>query len=396
MPSRAYEVQRSSGEEPCKMFANSIDAERLCFSGASTSTRTPGSGTFPAAVQCSVETMDPLSGDAWDLAIKQASSAPSVFHGSAWARLLHDTYGHQPHYLCVRRRDRILAFVPLMEVVSKFTGRRGVVVPFADVCPPLWVSPPDHATLARALAFYAESHHWKHLEVRGGLELPGPSTSARCYHVHEVDLARGMPALWNAVSPATRRAIRKAQRAGLNVSVDQSESSIRDYYRLHIRTRKRFGLPPQPLIFFLNLHHHLIRRNGGIIVIATNNQGPVAGAVFLCNGGQAIYKFGASDERFWDSRPNQLVMWQGIQALAQQGITTLGFGRTAIANGGLAHFKSSFAAEAQPLAYRRYRPDQGWNSDACSMPSEDRRGWFCSTPLLFNRLAGACIYKHLD
>jgi len=36
----------------------------------------------------------------------------------------------------------------------------------------------------------------------------------------------------------------------------------------------------------------------------------VAGAIFFHSGGQAIYKFGASDETFQHFRGNNLVMWE--------------------------------------------------------------------------------------
>jgi len=378
------------------MLVDSIKAERLGPLVACLDARDAASFGVAAAVQCSVETIDPLAGDDWDAALEQTSSTPTVFHSSAWARVLHETYGHDPHYLCVRRRNRILALVPLMEVDSGITGRRGVAVPFADTCAPLWVSAPDHATLAHAMAFYSRWHHWKHLEIRGGIELPVLSNVGRTYQNHELDLLEGGPSLWSRMAPATRRAIRKAERSDLKVSVDQSESSIRDYYRLHARTRRRFGLPPQPLKFFLNLHRHLIQQDRGVIVIASKHHGPVAGSIFLFTGGQAVYKFGASDERFWDARPNQLVMWHGILELEQRGVSTLGFGRTAVGNEGLAHFKSSFGAKARPLIYHRYRPDHGWHSDSCSSPSEERRVWLRSTPIFLNRLVGACIYPHLD
>src|SRR5438445_438660 len=80
--------------------------------------------------------LDPIHNPGWDHVVALHRDA-GCFHTSAWAKVLHQTYNHRPFYLRFSRGRRLAALVPLMEVRSPFTGRRGVCLPFSDVCEPL-------------------------------------------------------------------------------------------------------------------------------------------------------------------------------------------------------------------------------------------------------------------
>ena len=79
---------------------------------------------------------DPLQDSSWDSRLA-AHPSGSFFQGSAWARVLQDTYGHRPIYFCRLADQELVELLPVMEVTSRWTGRRGVSLPFTDFCPPL-------------------------------------------------------------------------------------------------------------------------------------------------------------------------------------------------------------------------------------------------------------------
>src|SRR5882672_2675051 len=68
-------------------------------SSAATSAEAQAVGAFSQALVKRVVAINPLECPAWDslLAVRPGGS---FFHGSAWARVLHETYGHQPVYFC--------------------------------------------------------------------------------------------------------------------------------------------------------------------------------------------------------------------------------------------------------------------------------------------------------
>src|SRR2546430_444474 len=184
-----------------------------------------------------------------------------------------------------------------------------------------------------------------------------------------------------------RRAIRKAERSNISALVVRNRQGMDDFYRLHVQTRRRHGLPPQPASFFLNIYEHIIKPGLGFIVLAQRGSRPIAAAVFFRFGKNAIYKYGASDKRFQEFRANNLVMWQGIQLLARTGIEKLHFGRTDCENDGLRRFKLSWDTQEETIDYFRVDP----SGRQCSPPIRRKGGLhkriFGRLPLVFNRLA---------
>lgn len=288
------------------------------------------------------------------------------------------------------------ALVPLMEVRSPVTGRRGVSLPFADFAGILWTDSRQQAAVLQALLGLAAERKWKHLELRGGSSPAPAAGSFRTYRAHELDLSPGIPQLARRLPASTRRSIHKAERSGLTVTMGRDSPAMLAFYQLHGRTRRRHGLPPQPFAFFEAIGRHLIEPGLGVIVLAHHAGTAVAGAVFFHSGGRAIYKFGASDNARWDLRPNHQVMWSAIQYLAEAGCQSLHFGRTANADAGLIRFKQSWAGADGILSYFRYHTGKlAWITDA-NPPTEGLHLVFGHLPLSLNRIAGRLLYPHLD
>ena len=184
--------------------------------------------------------------------------------------------------------------------------------------------------------------------------------------------------------------------SGLRFELSVSEEGIGDFYRLHVRTRRRHGLPPQPFSFFRNVHQHVVKPGLGFVALARSGSRPVAAAVFFHLGRNAIYKFGASDERYQDSRPNNLVMWDAIQKLSDAKVEILHFGRTSLENEGLRRFKSSWGTIERSLEYFRFDVTSNCWTSTKDKSSGIHNALFKRLPLIANRLIGAAIYPHLD
>ena len=91
----------------------------------------------PPRERFEVSALDPTCDPHWD---RLAASHPdfTVFHSSAWMRVLSKTYGHKPLVLCWSSKGEPAAALPILEVASPLTGRRGVSLPFTDFCEPLF------------------------------------------------------------------------------------------------------------------------------------------------------------------------------------------------------------------------------------------------------------------
>jgi hypothetical protein len=339
--------------------------------------------------------INPVLNPGWDLVVALHRDA-GCFHTSAWAKVLHKTYKHQPFYLQFSRGRRLAALVPLMEVSSALTGRRGVCLPFSDVCEPLIFDPEVADAVRDRLVRFARERRWKHLEIRGGKLFQSAPGSAPKFYGHTLDFCRRVEEIANRFDSQVRRAIRKAERSNVSALVTRNRQAIDDFYRLHVQTRRRHGLPPQPASFFLNIYEHIIKPGLGFIVLARRGSRPIAAAVFFRFGKNAVYKYGASDKRFQEFRANNLVMWQGIQLLARTGVEKLHFGRTDCENDGLRRFKLSWDTQEETIDYFRVDP----SGRQCLPPIRSNGGLhkriFGRLPLVINRLAGSILYPHLD
>ncbi len=342
-----------------------------------------------------VELLDPLRDPEWD---RLALSHPDAgfFHSSAWAKVLARTYGHRPAYLRISRGAELVALVPMMEVRSHVTGRRGVSLPFTDFCGSLLFAKDGADLVMEKLADIARERNWKHFEVRGGPAPHATATPSSTFYCHELDLRHSEEALFSGFASSVRRAIRKAEKSDVKVEVTRSREAVLAFYRLHIRTRRKHGLPPQPVSFFLNIYEEVIARDLGFVVLAKAGDLPVAAAMYFRSGTKAVYKFGASDETLLEARGNNLAMWAGIKHLASTGAESLHFGRSSMDNEGLRRFKLGWGTTEGNIRYFRFAPiTRTWLTDR-DRTTGFHTAVFHRLPLALNRLAGAIIYPHLD
>lgn len=303
--------------------------------------------------------------------------------------MLAETYGFRPAWVVEEP-----ALLPLMEVDSWLTGRRAIGLPFTDDCPPLCKSAGEFRPLFDRAREWGRERGWKGIELRGGRELLPEARVSSAYYGHRLDLRVGEKRLFDAMAGAARQAVRKAEKDGVTVEVSQSEAAVRDFYALQCLTRKRHGLPPQPMQFFLNIWRHALSQNQGMVVLASWQGQRVAGAVFLFLGGQAVFKYGASDYRRQQLRPNNLVMWEGVKWLAGHGGESLDLGKTSLQHEGLRRFKRNLGAVERRIEYVKY----DLRRNMFTVEEDGVAGWhnavFRALPVFLARGAGRLLYKH--
>ncbi|MCC7374069.1 MAG: GNAT family N-acetyltransferase [Verrucomicrobiales bacterium] len=381
--------------------------------------------TSPNAVPTSITELDPLVDSAkWDGYVDQQPQG-TIFHTSAWARLLAETYQLRPTYLVQKAGDQIIGAVPWFETGGLWPKRRGVSVPFADVCGPLGTAteissaglepqPREEAmashkvvatskntldTLAATDPLLAASLQlgrakgWHSLEYRDVPQWASATGSSVEFYGHTIDLTGGEEAVMGRMSSATARSTRKAERQELQVRCDTSLASAKAYFELHCLTRKRHGQPPQPWSFFAAIQKHLLAAGRGTILLVLKDERPIAGAVFLFQGVGALYKFGASDENYQSLRPNNRLFWEAIKLCMHRGYNSLDLGRTSLANEGLRRFKLGWGSIERRISYLRYDL-----RDRRVIPTPDAtEGWhtkvFQSLPIPVARLLGKIAYR---
>ncbi len=301
--------------------------------------------------------INPLNYPWWD-EILLSTEGYSFFHSSSWAEVLIDSYGFTPFYFSSIHDKRISLLIPLMEVDSFISGRRGISLPFSDFCEPIIDEGISFIDLFFEIVKFAKRRGWRYIEFRGGkdlfnsfnlLEINTPS-----FIIHKIDLKKGIDNLYKELRDSNKRNIKKASNLGVKVNFSRTWESMENFYSLNSITRKRHGLPSQPKPFFKNFYDKVIAKNRGIIALAFYNGHPVSAYIFCLFGNKAIYKYGASDLNFQNLRPNNLLMWESIKWLCENGFEELSLGRTEWENEGLRQFKKGWGAEEDFISYFNY------------------------------------------
>jgi CelD/BcsL family acetyltransferase involved in cellulose biosynthesis len=285
----------------------------------------------------------------WSVFVEQQPDA-TAFHRPGWARALAASYGFEPFVVAVLEQDRVEAGAPFVAVAGR-RSRRWVSLPFTDQCAPL-----GQPSAARALVGELERIRLANavtaVELRGALDAAvGMPFVAGVTHVLELD--GDIEQVRRRLHPSlARRNVDRARREGVHVTMDSTRDSlVETFYRLHLGTRRRQGVPVQPRRFFSHLWEQVVAPGGGFVVVAYVRGRAAASALFLDGIGTLTYKFGASDPTLLYARPNHAVFWAAIEWAHEAGRARLDFGRTDAENAGLRAFKSSWGAEEHPLVY---------------------------------------------
>ena len=381
-----------------------------------------------------LQIINPITYPGWDELLLRTPGA-SFFHSSAWAKVLAESYGYTPLYFTVLENGKLRALVPVMEVNSFLTGKRGVSLPFTDYCEPIVSETSEFVVLFNSIIEYGKKKGWKYVELRGGeknlrsqesgvssqesggsnlspksLVLgPGLNTehsfnsqpatrnipSCITYLGHTLGLTKGEENIFSNLRDGTRRNIKKAIKEKVRAEIFNSLESIKEFYRLNCMTRKEHGLPPQPFNFFKKIFDNVISKNLGLVILASYEDKNVAGGVYFHFGEKAVYKYGASEMAYQNLRANNLVMWEAIKWYCHNGFDHFCFGRTEPENQGLIQFKSGWGTAEQKISYYLYDFRKEEFISAKSKVTGFHNKIFRNMPLPLLKKLGSVIYKHV-
>jgi len=292
-------------------------------------------------------------------------------------------------------RGDLLALLPMMEVRSFPTGRRGVSLTFTDYCEPIVKDRTAfHVLLEEAIA-HGKKSGWRYIELRGGQEyLPDAPTSAR-YLGHKLALTSNEQDLLSCFRGNTRWHINKSAKEGLEIQIDTTLRSVEEFYRLHCMTRKRHGVPPQPFHFFRNIHEYILEKNLGYVVLASYNNTNIAGAVCFHFGNKALYKYSASDVKYRQLDASNLVLWEAIKKYSLSGYSEFCFGRTGCDDEGLRKFKAGWGTTENDIYYYRYDIGAGKFADNDPTKIANYAKYIERLPDPMLRVIGQVLYRHM-
>jgi serine/alanine adding enzyme len=159
-----------------------------------------------------------------------------------------------------------------------------------------------------------------------------------------------------AMSSATRRNVRKAQRAGLQFAVESGDEAYSAFLDLYLQTMRRRDAAD----FYLFDERHVadfreLLADRQALVMVRHEGRPVAAALFMLSDCFAHYHLGGSDAGAQALRPNNLLFFEAMNWTAGLGLTELHLGGGYRAGGEdeLFRFKSGFSPLRARFHYGR-------------------------------------------
>jgi len=307
---------------------------------------------FPMTVYA----IDPLTDERWREFL-HTHPAASVFHTPEWLGSLQKTYGYEPVAFTTTSTDFPLANGILFCRISRlFGGRRLVSLPYSDHCEPLVENAQNLDVLMDHLRNSVRQGDWNSVEIRmPDCSQPKPQDfdSDTNFYFHKLDLRPDLDhLLGNFHKDCIQRKVNRAIREELRYEQGISNALLDTFYRLLVMTRRRHGLPPQPLSWFRNL----IDGFGDKIKIrvALKHGRPVASILTLQYKKTLIYKYSCSDHSLSHLGGTQFLIWKAIQEAKALGLEELDMGRSDCANAGLVKFKDRWGATRMQMIYEWY------------------------------------------
>jgi len=273
----------------------------------------------------------------------------TLYHREPWLEILRRAFGVHPSVAIIG--DSSSTYAACLIARSANPIRRTLIsLPFSDFCPPLAVDDSARYALLSALTRMPSTLR---LEIRG-------ATGSALWRVLDhfqrwtLDLSRPFQAIERAADREVRRHMRRARAAGISVECSSGIDAIETFFGLQLESRRRLGVPSQPLKFF-RLVHEVFSKLDSIEVWTASHQGkPIAAVVVLRDGDMLHAKWSARTAGSPDGASHLIFM--SIAEQHAERARALDFGRTDSRNHGLSRFKRELGAAASPLPYS-YFPD---------------------------------------
>jgi FemAB-related protein (PEP-CTERM system-associated) len=287
-----------------------------------------------------------LDDGAWDRFVRSAPDG-TVFHLSAWKRVVQDIFRYAPHYLVAVERGDIRAVLPLFEVRGLLSGRALVSVPcgvYGGLCG-------GDGEGRRALIEEA---------VRTRTRLRARFVELRNLHAPEEGLptkslytvfSRPIEADPEANLAAIPRKQRRMVRQGMKNDLEPRRGweALDAFYSIYLANRRRLGSPPYSKRLF-----EAIRDRFGTdaeLLTIWHEGRPMSGVISLFYADRVMPYYGAARPAAFSLAVNDFMYWELMRKAAADGYRVFDFGRSREGSGSY-DFKRHWGFEPAPLAYQ--------------------------------------------
>ncbi len=318
----------------------------------------------------------------------------TIFHHPIWLSTLSKCYGFSPFVLSIiDDNDKIIAGVPFMKIKCIIRGLRFVSLPFTDFCQPLTKDDENNGILSKWFSEVYQERKISRIELRWQYPENGSMQKDGTNLKHTIQLTRDSETIAKKFKRSHRQNIQTAMKRGIRIEWGDQLEHIRSFYNLHRETRHRHGVPVQPWSFFKELATTIFRQKLGFVLLGYIEEECIAGIVYLHWKKHLIAKYSASKKSTLTFRPNNLLIWKGIEWGCSNGFSVFDFGRTEKNNHGLCRWKLGWGAIETPLIYSHLSKTSRQSS--ANLTKKMARFVIQKSPLWTCQCLGEILYRHL-
>ena len=217
-----------------------------------------------------------ISIDRWQQYVESHPDS-MIFHHRRWLELLHEQYGFEIQIPAVIEDEKIRAAIPFLQTRSLNGKKKLISLPFTDYLPVL----ADDQNAVEELCRLVKSRFGMQLDtilIRTNEAIHGLPNSRHNVR-HELATEKPFDQIESAFASSIQRNLRKADRQQLDFQIRDDKTAIDQFFRLHVLTRRKLGIPVQSRTYFHRLFAKLIQPGLGWVGIVTNHERPIAAVV---------------------------------------------------------------------------------------------------------------------
>lgn len=283
----------------------------------------------------------------WDSYVLQ-QDAGTLFHGTAWRRIVERSFGYKSCYLLAEEAGQIRGALPLFLVSNPVTGRTLISSPFAvygGICTDNEDARRQLTSAACALAHKAKVEYLE-LRLREGIGIPDFITKD-LYVTFDTEIDPDHDRLFKGLPRDTRYMIRKSQKAGLTAII--GSDGLNEFYDVYAQSVRNLGTPVFSKKFFRIILEEL-GENAEIMVVR-KEQTPVAAVMSFRFRDWILPYYGGSTLQGRHFAANNFMYWELLESARQRGIRRFDFGRSKRGTGAY-DFKSGWNMRESALPYQ--------------------------------------------
>lgn len=275
-------------------------------------------------------------------------SAANLFTSKQWLALLRLEYGFDFYGVVRSRQNKPLL---LFAKIDDLLGKRIISLPFSDYTEP---EVADGNELLAGLGFLRQhfADHLITLKLLGCLPPTNNMELSRQAFCHRINLQGDLDSIWQKTSKAFKKGVRKSERLGLKIKIDNSAEGLDKFYQMLVVIRRfKFNILPQAKSFYARFLDGFLSVGAGNLWFAYADDQAVAAAMIIHHGNGMFDKMGVSDPQYLACRPNNFLLWKVMSFGHHHKFSFLDMGLTPVANEGLLRFKDSLGGVRSPINY---------------------------------------------